>query len=83
MIEKETIAVRALLEAYDPDQLEEGYIKVSPLEDELQASGISKELSDFLRYLMVVDPEKRPGATDVLRSQEFQALQEKAAAKNA
>lgn len=65
---------KVLAQAPDPDKLGKWYIKSVPLEEELARMDIPPNLANFLRYLLVVDHEKRPSAAEALCSKEFEAL---------
>ena len=64
---------KALIEELEPEIL-----KVSSLEDEMQTMGIPPELRDLFRRLLVVNPDNRPSASEVLASEEYLALKKKA-----
>jgi len=59
---------------------EPAILEVSSLEDEMEAMCMPWELRNLFRRLLVVHPDKRPSAADVLASREYQALEEKARA---
>ncbi|KAF2458299.1 kinase-like domain-containing protein [Lineolata rhizophorae] len=69
---------RLLTKEVDPDAPETMLIKTRTLDEELQTMNISKELVDWFRSVLVVDPNKRPSAAEALRSPEYKALPEKA-----
>jgi serine/threonine protein kinase len=60
------------------DESEPEILKVSSSEDEMQTMGMPPELRDLFRRLLVVDPSDRPPAAEVLASEEYLALKEKA-----
>jgi serine/threonine protein kinase len=64
---------KALIEESEPEIL-----KVLSLEDEMQTMGMPPELRDLFRRLLVVDPNNRPSASEVLVSEEYLALKKKA-----
>lgn len=51
---------------------------ISPLEDEMRKINMQPEVRDLLRFLLVIDPGKRPSATEVLASKPYLALVQKA-----
>ena len=64
---------KALIEESEPEIL-----KVSSLEDEMQTMGMPPELRDLFRRLLVVNPDDRPSASEVLASEEYLAIKKKA-----
>ncbi|KAF2811180.1 kinase-like protein [Mytilinidion resinicola] len=56
------------------DSVEPRYIGIGSFEEELKKMDIPLAVSDFLRYLFVVDYTRRPTAVDALKSQQFQRL---------
>jgi hypothetical protein len=56
------------------DSTDEKCIEIQSFEEELGKLDIPLELSAFLRYIFVVDHERRPTALEVLRSQQFRCL---------
>ena len=53
-------------------------LKVSSLEDEMQTMGMPPELRDLFRRLLVVNPDDRPSASEVMASEEYLAIKKKA-----
>lgn len=60
---------RALIEKSTPEIL-----KVESLEGEIRSMAVSLALRNLLRRLLVVDPDKRPSAIEVLMSKEYLSL---------
>jgi serine/threonine protein kinase len=54
--------------------------KILSLEEELEGMDMPAVLRDLFRYLLVVDPARRPSASEVLASPEYQALEQAALA---
>lgn len=52
----------------------ERVVKVSSLEEEMQNMDMPQALKVFLKYLFVVDPDKRPSAAQALASKELRAF---------
>ncbi|KAL1614354.1 hypothetical protein SLS56_012127 [Neofusicoccum ribis] len=55
---------------------EPGLIRISSLEDEMRGMHLLPVLKDLLSLMLVVNPDKRPSAAQVLASQQFQSLKE-------
>ena len=48
---------------------------ISPFDEETRKVQLPQELRDLLRFMMVLDPDGRPSASDVLASKEFRAFE--------
>ena len=48
---------------------------ISPFEEETQKVKIPEQLRDLLRLMLIVNPEERPSASDMLASREFRAFE--------
>ena len=59
------------------ESLEPALEEISFLEDKMQKMSILPELKDLLRCMLIVDPDQRPSAVEVLASKEFRALVER------
>lgn len=53
----------------------ERVVKVSSLEEEMQNTDMPQALKVFMKYLFVVDPDKRPSAAQALASKELRAFE--------
>ncbi|KAH7351217.1 kinase-like domain-containing protein [Rhexocercosporidium sp. MPI-PUGE-AT-0058] len=56
-------------------QEEPGLQAILPLEEEIRGVEMPQQLRELLRLVLVVDPSKRPSASSVLASKEFQAFE--------
>ena len=55
---------------------EQVMLDISPLDVELRGVEMPEQLRDLLRFMLIVDPKKRPSASSVLTSKEFLAFEE-------
>lgn len=76
-IQEDVVLSRSISEAENPDPPGKPSVEVSPFDDMLQALGISREMANILRYLLVPDPNIRAGAAEALASPEWKALVQK------
>ncbi|KAF2476364.1 kinase-like protein [Lindgomyces ingoldianus] len=53
----------------------EQVVKVSSFEEEMQSMDMPEALKGFMKYLFVVDPDKRPSAAQALASKELRAFE--------
>ena len=56
------------------DSTEQKCFETLSFEEELERMDVPLALSDFFRYLLVVNHQQRPTAIEALRSKEFQRL---------
>lgn len=53
----------------------EQVVKVSSFEEEMQSIDMPQALKGFVKYLLVVDPDKRPSAAQALASKELRSFE--------
>jgi serine/threonine protein kinase len=63
-----------ILIARDVDDPSEPYFDAKSLDEYLAEMEIYPELADFLRYLFVLDPSKRPSAEEALAAEELRRI---------
>ncbi|KAI0804259.1 kinase-like protein [Xylaria sp. FL0064] len=71
-IKKDFKLARLLAEWVDKG---EQVVKVSSFEEEMQSMDMPQALKGFMKYLFVVDPDKRPSAAQALASKELRAFE--------
>jgi len=65
---------RVLAEVPEPSYENQPLVHLAPLDDELRALGVSEELANMFRRLLVLDRHSRPSAAHALGSPEYRAL---------